>query len=72
MYGPGFDKHIAIEHNPRNYFFFLLHVKMLPRSKLTSQESYVKDMVWPSSKKPGSYQWLPREKTLSLTEGDEE
>ena len=71
--GSGFDKHVAHEHNPRNYFFFLLHIKMAPRSKLTSQESHVKDKVWPTNPRQGrSYGWLPREKTLSLTEGEEE
>ena len=43
--GAGFDAHILLEHNPRWYFFFLLHVKSRPKSKLTGQEAYVLEKV---------------------------
>ncbi|KAJ1470178.1 hypothetical protein T484DRAFT_1848712 [Baffinella frigidus] len=56
--GSGFDPHILHEHNPRWYFFFLLHVKSRPKSKLTGQEAYVLEKVWPTDPRHSrSYHW---------------
>ena len=71
--GDGFEKHLASEHNPRWYLFFLLHIKQRPVAKLTGQEDYVLKKVWPGEGRNPSYRWLPREETLTLNaEGDAE
>jgi len=62
QHGIGFDKHVALEHNPRWYLFFLLYLRSKPAAELTGQESYVKNCVWPKK----DYKWFPRENTLSL------
>jgi hypothetical protein len=48
QHGIGFDAHVRLEHNPRWYFFYLLHVRQQPRAKLTGQEAYVLGEVRPS------------------------
>jgi len=70
QHGIGFDRHIATEHNPRWYLFFLLYLKVNPTSTLTGQEAYVKNAVWPHK----DFTWLPRENTLTLhvVEADDE
>ncbi|KAJ1488621.1 hypothetical protein T484DRAFT_1782611 [Baffinella frigidus] len=44
--GGGFDQHVLTEHNPRWYFFFLLHIKTSLKSKLTNPENYVLEKAY--------------------------
>ena len=50
--GIGFDKHVKQEHFPKWYLFFLIYLQRKPKSKLTGQENYVKDLVWPPGHLP--------------------
>lgn len=71
--GGGFDQHVLTEHNPRWYFFFLLHIKTSLKSKLTNPENYVLEKVWPSgATQQRTYRWFPREQTLSIVKADED
>ena len=63
--GIGFDLHVRREHNPRNYLLFLLFLQRKPKSRLTCQEIFIKNKVWPA-KGHRIYDWLPREVTLTL------
>ena len=66
MEGIGFDLHIKEEHNPKWYLFFLLRLKRKRLSSLTGQEKYVKNRVWPPGDEPCTYDWLPRDVTVSM------
>jgi len=69
--GPGFEKHVKTEHNPRWYLFFLIYIDNKRDAQLTGQEKYVKSKVWPASGAPRG-DWIPRERTDSVKEESEE
>jgi hypothetical protein len=69
--GPGFERHVKTEHNPRWYLFFLIYIDNKRDAQLTGQEKYVKSKVWPQFGAP-SGSWIPRERTDSVQKESEE
>jgi hypothetical protein len=69
--GPGFERHVKTEHNPRWYLFFLIYIDNKRDAQLTGQEKYVKSKVWPQFGAP-SGSWIPRERTDSVQKENEE
>ena len=44
--GIGFDQHVRIVHNPRNYLLFLVFLDRKPKHWLTCQETFIKSKVF--------------------------